>query len=75
MERLSTTSDKVFQRNSSEEDHRWRNVNISMKTPLLERLDDVVDSELVPSDSRSMFVREILREKLSELESETGETL
>lgn len=75
MERLSTTSNKVFQREDSEENHRWRNVNISMKTPLLERLDEIVDSELVPSDSRSMFVREILREKLSELESEAGDAL
>jgi metal-responsive CopG/Arc/MetJ family transcriptional regulator len=75
MERLSNTADKAFQRNSSEENERWRNVNISMKTPLLERIDKVVDSELVPSDSRSMFVRKILREKLSEIESEAGDTL
>lgn len=75
MEKLTSTSEKGYQREDSADSGRWRNVNISMKTPLLERLDQVVDSELVPFDSRSMFVRVILRERLSEIESEAGDDL
>lgn len=75
MEKITPISEKGYQREGSEESQRWRNVNISMKTPLLERLDEVVDSELVPSDSRSLFVRKILREKLSEIESEAVDAL
>lgn len=71
MEELTPTTEKGFQRKGSEESGRWRNVNISMRTPLLERLDEVVDSEFVASDSRSLFVREVLRQKLSEIESKS----
>ena len=71
MTKKTSTLQKDFQRQS--ENERWRNVNVSMKSPLLERLDKVVESDIFPSNSRSKLVRHILREKLPELENDYTE--
>lgn len=48
----------------------WENVNIAMKTSLLKRLDNLVESDLTSAQSRSKLVREIIREKLHMLEED-----